>query len=62
MDQKRETVPGWLKSPEVASMLGLTESQFRKRHSQIASIQLHQNGPRLFREEDVNAYIEDSHE
>lgn len=56
MDQQRKTIPGWLKSPEAASILGLTESQFRRKHKEINSIQLHQNGPRLFREEDIREY------
>ncbi len=58
MSQERQTVPGWLKSPEVAAILGLTESQFRRRHKEISSIQLHKNGPRLFKETDVLNYAE----
>ena len=50
-------IPGWLKSPEAAKYLGVTESQFRKIHPQIKSIQLHKNGPRFFREEDVHAFL-----
>ena len=35
----RATIPGWLKSPDAAQYLGLTESQFRKVHPKIKSIQ-----------------------
>lgn len=57
MTNGRAAIPGWFKSPEAAAYLGLTESQFRKIHPQIKSIQLHKNGPRLFREEDVHAFL-----
>ena len=56
MSTPRATIPGWLKSPEAAQFLGLTESQFRKVHSKIESIQLHTNGPRFFKEEDIKKY------
>ena len=52
----RQTVPGFLKSPEAAKFLGLTESQFRTRHESIPSIQLHERGPRLFRIEDLTDF------
>ena len=52
----RQTIPGFLKSPEAAKFLGLTESQFRTRHQTIPSIQLHERGPRLFRVEDLQAF------
>ena len=53
----RATIPGWLKSPDAAQYLGLTESQFRKVHPKIKSIQLHKNGPRFFRQVDVDAFL-----
>ena len=56
MNTTRAAIPGWLKSPYAAKYLGLTESQFRKIHSKINSIQLHKNGPRFFREEDVELF------
>ena len=52
----RQTIPGFLKSPEAAKFLGLTESQFRTRHESIPSIQLHERGPRLFRIEDLTDF------
>ncbi len=54
----RQTIPGFLKSPEAAKFLGLTESQFRTRHQTIPSIQLHERGPRLFRVEDLTDFKE----
>ncbi len=54
----RQSIPGWLKSPDVAKELGLTESQFRKHHAEIPSIQLHQSGPKFFKVEDVAKYRE----
>ena len=53
---KRQDIPGFLKSPEAAKFLGLTESQFRTRHQAISSIQLHAYGPRLFRIEDLTDF------
>tara|TARA_R110000803_G_scaffold169174_1_gene232197 strand:- start:989 stop:1177 length:189 start_codon:yes stop_codon:yes gene_type:complete len=52
----RQDIPGFLKSPEAAQFLGLTESQFRTRHEKIPSIQLHAYGPRLFKMEDLQAF------
>ena len=54
----RQDIPGFLKSPEAAKFLGLTESQFRTRHDSIPSIQLHERGPRLFRVEDLTDFKE----
>ena len=59
MEEKKGGVPGWLTTHEVALRLGLTDSQFRREHSQIRSSQLHQRGPRLFKIEDVEAYLQE---
>jgi hypothetical protein len=57
MDKKtRQAVPGYMKSPEAAKFLGLTESQFRTRRKIIPSIQLHERGLRLYRIEDLVDY------
>ena len=55
-DIKRQGIDGFLKSPEAASFLGLTESQFRKRQSAIKSIQVHERGMRLYKLEDLQAF------
>ena len=49
----RNTPSGWMKSPEVALELGLTESQFRKYHDDIPHTQLNKRGIKLFKIEDV---------
>ena len=59
MTNTREDIPGWFKSPEAAKFLGLTESQFRRVHWEISSIQLHRNGPRLFKIDDVKKFKEE---
>jgi len=55
----RQSIPGYLCSPEAARKLDLTESQFRKYHSAIPSIQLHFRGPKFFKEEDLNKFMEE---
>ena len=49
----RSTPTGWMKSPEVALELGVTESQFRKYHDDIPHTQLNKRGIKLFKIEDV---------
>ena len=52
--------PKGLETTETAaSMLGISYSKFMRLHSkEIPSEQLHQRGPRLYRTEDVQDYIE----
>ena len=52
----RNTPTGWMKSPEVALELGLTESQFRKYHDDIPHTQLNKRGIKLFKIDAVGRF------
>ena len=58
LPSKRIQVPGYLRSPEASQLLGLTELQFRKVAELIPYLQLHERGSKLFREEDLQAFLE----
>jgi len=54
--QSSQKIPGWMQSPEAARFLDLTESQFRKLHDTIPNVQIHVNGPKFFKAEDIEEY------
>jgi len=56
--KEKNTIPGWLQTHEASNLLGLTDSQFRRKSKKILSVQLHKNGPRLYKTEDVLAWKE----